>query len=515
MSIHTTKTQATVGLSAAAISGTGWVTTQSLINKFATLFAMYVIARQLAPEEFAIASLTWAIGKFIVVLPPLTMGDLMIRHQSEFKQIAFVGRRLVFRIGIVITILIIVLSPFIAQFYNKYPFAILVGLIAVVSLRPTGEAMAVIPLSRLRLDLQYRTIALIDGSVQFISTLATVVLAFMGAGAFSIVVPQIATIIVKTSCYCFAVKKLNYADSESVMEIGSTVSKKLFREFLTTGSAQYIHSMMDTLPIIVLGRFASETQTGFYGFAFQLAAQVNTIISFQLGLVLQPIFGRLKEDVARQTAAFLRAVRAISSIIVPFALIQAALAEPLFLLVFNPEWKPACEVFSILSIIEAIYFATAPTIALLKAQGRFRTYFMWQSAQLATSVFVYPLAATYSGAFGVAVAGAILWSISLPCAVWLGTRNIAGTWWQAIQVFIAPWTTALPIALLVYLLWRFLSPLGTPGMILSLGVVGPCCFAAALLATRISQPATFAEISPLIQKLISKSWKFFKNIIRQ
>ena len=73
------------GLANKAASGTAWTTAQSVLNKISTLVAMYIIALQLTPDQFGMAVLTLSIGKFLVVLPPLTMGDLMIVNDAEFS----------------------------------------------------------------------------------------------------------------------------------------------------------------------------------------------------------------------------------------------------------------------------------------------------------------------------------------------------------------------------------------------------------------------------------------------
>ena len=492
------------GLANKAASGTAWTTAQSVLNKISTLVAMYIIALQLTPDQFGMAVLTLSIGKFLVVLPPLTMGDLMIVNDAEFSERAKVGQGIVLRVGVIITIGIACISPLIALIYTNYAFGILVGLILVVSLRPTCEAFAVAPLSCLRIDLRYRAIAFIDGGAQFFATLVMVSLAFLGAGALSLVLPQIIAIIIRAICYRLTLRRNKESIFNSEKPPSTKSSSLTFRQFFTVGIAQYIHSILDTLPVLVLGRLASEVETGFYGFAFQLAAQVNAMISFQLGIVLQPLFGKLKDDIVRQAKAFHRSVNAISAIIVPMTLIQAALAEPLFALVFKVEWHPAAKIFAALSIAEAFYFATAPTIALLKAQGKFRTYFYWQITQLVISIIAYSFAAIHFGAFGVAVVGAILWGLSLPIAVWIGTYETGGTFFSGVAVLLAPWTTALPIAALVWFGWLLLEPFGKMGMGISIFIIGPFAFMLSFIAIRISQPKTYAELAPIIGRSVRR-----------
>lgn len=506
------------GLAGRTAAGTGWTTAQGLLNKLATTIAMYIIALKLTPDEFGMASLVVAVGGFLILLPPLVMGDVLISHQRRFATLAGVGGRMAWRVGICTAIGIVLVAPLVAGFYSKYPFALLVGLLMVMAARPLGDAAAVIPLSRLRMDLRYRSIALVDGSVQFAATLATVVLAFMGAGALSLVCPQVAAIVVKAICYRMVVSSALPVDGAPGSEalrplVKQRASGRVMREFSAAAGAQYVHTLLSNLPVLVLARLTDESQTGLFGFAFVLANQANFVISYQLGTVLQPVFGKLKSDPARQAQGFLRVVRAIGALAVPLSFLQAALAQPLFQLVFAEKWWSAAPIFSVLCIGQAFYFAMAPAMALLKAQGRFQTYFIWQASQLAASLLVYPIMALAGGAIAVAWTDTAAWGLSVPLAVWLGTRNAGGTPRQALALFAAPSTTAAPIALAAWGAWLLLEPLGVPGMALAIFIVGPVALVLSILGTRISQPATYEELRPMVGKFATRLGKLPRTLL--
>lgn len=104
------------------------------------------------------------------------------------------------------------------------------------------------------------------------------------------------------------------------------------------------------------------------------------MISCQLGIVLQPLFGKLKDNLARQTSAFLRSVKAISAIIVPVTLLQAALAQPLFALLFKPEWQPAYKIFVALSIVEAFLLRLRRRSLFSRRRRNFARFFLSDNA---------------------------------------------------------------------------------------------------------------------------------------
>ena len=107
------------GFAKVAVSGTAWIVSQSILNKIATLLSIYIISLRLSPAEFGVAILTLSIVKFSVILPPLTMSDVLIAKQDNYKSNFNYLVNLIFRIGLINSILIIVTAPLIAFFYSN------------------------------------------------------------------------------------------------------------------------------------------------------------------------------------------------------------------------------------------------------------------------------------------------------------------------------------------------------------------------------------------------------------
>jgi PST family polysaccharide transporter len=486
------------GLAGTAARGTGLTTIQALVNKLATVVSMWVVALELGPDEIAMASVTLALGIYLVILPPLTLGDVLVAHQRRFDIVAPAAQRIALVIGFATAAFIAIAAPFLANWYSRYPTGTMMALVWVLALRPVADALCPVALASLRRDFRYGTIALTDGSIQLLATLATVAMAIAGASAFSLVVPQVVATFLKAIVYWKASAPRTGRPHPIPAWVDRAVTRSIVRETLLAGSAQYAHNIVVVLPIVILGYCSTADETGLYSFAFMLSAQANGLIASQLGTFLQPIFGRLGHDPLRQAQAFLRVLRTIGAVAVPMTLIQAALARPLFELVLEPKWAMAIPVFAVLSVLEGFYFATAPTMSLLRAQRRFGAYFGWQVTHLAVAAVAFALVAVDHGAMGVAVASLACWGLSLPTAVWLCGRPTRRGVAESIGVFTAPWSAALPVALGTWWLGSVLVGWGDWGRTLSLGLLGPAAFLACILLTRWTQPAAWADLQPMI-----------------
>jgi O-antigen/teichoic acid export membrane protein len=489
-----------------AVSGTGWATGQAVASKFITLVATWVIARNLSSEEIAVATLAMTVTKFLCVLPPLNMGDLLIAHRRSLAWLQPLAVRISFRWGLGITIGSMLLAPLIARYYSNYPTLLLTALLMAAAMRPLAESMQVVPLTWLRLSFRNRSIAIVDGTVQLLAAIGTIVLAIAGAGPWAMIAPLIASFGMRALGYRMSAgDRARTDDDASRAHDPSAIARQLVqRRFMATGGAQYVHSLIDTMPLLVLGKLCSESETGLFGFSVILAAQANTIIAAQIAGVLQPVLGHLGQDPVRQTSGYLRAMRMLGAVAVPICLTQAAFSDTLFRVFVRGDLVAAAPVFAALSVAEAFYFASAPTMAMLRAQGRFGTFLGWQVVHLAAALVALPVAALWGGSIAVAITIAGLWSISLPMAVWVTTRSAGGSILASIRIFLAPWITGLPIAGTAWFGAAAVGSMGTLAQLTTLAIGAPACCILMLLATRLIQPDVFQEMMGIAQRMLSR-----------
>lgn len=497
-----------------AVAGTGWSAFQGIANKVATMASMLVVARFLGPSEYGASALVQGIGGLLILMPPLVMGDVLIAHERHLDAVRPVARRLVMVSAFMSAATIALSVPVFVGLYPKFPGGTLTALLLIFAVRPIADAACVVPLSSLRSELRFRSIAAIDGGVQLAATALTIGMAAAGAGALSLVMPQATASVAKAALYLWSAQPAGVT-AGSLHRTGRRAEawrRRLRRQFATAALAQHAHTLISNLPMLVLGRLSTEDDTGIYTFAFYLSVQATFVISYQVGLVLQPIFVKLGHDPIRQSHGFLRVISAVGAIAVPLSLLQAALAEPLLRVLFGERWMSAVPTFAALSVGQAFFFAVAPTMAMLRAQGRFRTLLAWQLLQLALSSVAYAVAAM-QGALAVAVVDSATWALAVPIAAWMCVRGRGAGVADVLRPVLAPWATALPVAAGAWGAWLLLRPLGLPGAWMSIAVVGPLAGALALAAVRLSQPATYAELAPTVTRVLGGAARLPNRVV--
>jgi O-antigen/teichoic acid export membrane protein len=476
------------------VSGTAWTAALSAANKAITAGATYVIARQLAPDQYGMAGVATSVACALVVITPQSASDVV----SSRVGVGMTGRdasRVAWPLGIAMSVLFLAATLPAARLYGKYPAADFVPLLVALALRPVLEAWTVGPLTDLRLQMRFRSLALSDGATQAAATLLTVVMAVAGFGAMSLIAPQVAAVAVRAVAY------------RAMLERPSPdtgMPRSLLGPSVLLGLGQYAHNFLFVMDVLVLGAVASEEQSGYFTFAFMLSSQANAVISFQIGAVLQTALGKLASDPVRQAAAYLRALRSMAIVAIAICSLQAALGELLFSVVFDIRWRPAALVFAWLSIAQAFFFAAAPTMALLKAQGRFRLYLAWQVIQAVVSVPVFALLAARGGAIYVATGTAVLWAASLTIVACVACRAGGVPAWKTLEALYRPWVAALVVAVPVHFAAANLPHMPfAPGLatVVALALAG---VVAALTLNRLTYPAAWIDFQGVVQQLAAR-----------
>ena len=460
-------TSRTASFGGRVVSGSIWSTIQILANKMATVGATIVFAHFLEPGDFGAANIATSLGAFIFILAPWVFNDILIARPREFARLAGTAVWVSLGFGLVSTTLLLALTPMLQQAHPLVEG--LWGLLCVAATRPIADALISVPWARLRLDLQYRTLAILDGGLQLAWTLAAVGMAVGGCRALVIVLPPIAVLFFRATAYWILTWKRIPLRPDRLQ------ATSLSRTFLVATCGQYMNNIIQILELLVLQWLAPESTVGLFAFAFMLSSQTNAIIGAQISNVLQPVFSQIRDEPDRQIAGFVRSLRYMGMFAVPIAVIQAAAGPSIFMTLFSVKWAGSVPSFLALCIAQGFMFLGAPTVVLLKAQGRFRAFLVWQAMQVALGGSIMALAvmlgsepvfnilhglgladATMAApALAISIASAIIWAASCPLAIGLATRTSRDRRTEALRAIGIPWVVSLPIAVGVGL-----SPLG-------------------------------------------------------
>lgn len=441
-----------------ALHGSAFMAAQVVINKVVASVATLLLGDMLTANDFGIAGVAVSIGATCILFQTWVFVDVSIADRGQSHRLLKSTQVGALLFGVMQALLIFAVAA-LAQHAlpDKRGLALL---IAIIAFRPLSDALSVAPLAQLRISLSFRDQAWIDGVTAGLGSVGSVLLAYFGFGPVAIVLPPIATLAIRAVAY-WVIARPSMASSIDWREV-----RHVSARFVTAATAAYLTSVTYLVDSLLLSFTISERSMGFYAFSFNLAIQATVVIAQNVASSMQPVFAAMGKDVQRQADGLLRTVRLVSIVTVPASLIQATFAIPVFHAFWGNKWDSALPIFIVLSVGQSLFFVGAPSIYLLKAQGRFRAYLKLEAIHLAYSVSV-TLAAIWLGGSAVSAAAAAIglvldsdanvplavaistafgWAVFGSLTMWLACRGSRVSRLEMFDVMLRPWTVSAPIA---------------------------------------------------------------------
>lgn len=463
--------------------------------KVVNVLAQFILAWLLIPEDFGLFGMTTAAISIITLLRRAGLRDVLVHRGRKLDLWATSAFWLSVICGVVTSLLLVAVAPLAAWVFDEPR---VVWLILIMAPVPLLDSVGTVAESYLQRDMRFGAIGKADLVSQSGINVGMILLAALGLGAYSFVLPRPLMQLVRAGMLIRAakpplrwkpqVRRWRYLLGDGLRMLGTEVAYVAANQF----------------DYFMLGVFHSATTVGLYFFAFSLSMQSIRLFAKQVAGVIFPALSQIQDDVERQRQAFRRAVLGISAICMPMLMLQIATAEPLFLLVLKPKWYESIPLVQLLSAGMLLNLFSWPALSVLKAQGRFNSTLMLTLTHLALlAAFVTP-AAKFGNVMHVAIAAATAWALIGPIQLHFALRQI-GLGWGAllgpcVRILLSAAVAIGPAA------WAAtMIPLGTPGReLLRLVIVTVSMCVIYPLLIRWLQRETWGDLMQRVRQLRSR-----------
>jgi lipopolysaccharide exporter len=359
-----------------AIRGIPWTVASYAGTKAITVGTTIVLARLLVPADFGLVAIAGLVTALFIQFGDLGIGGALILHQDLDDRAKGTYLTLMIAFGALLGGGLAALAPLLADFFRDDRLtAILQVLSATVLLRSVVWFYE----TALQRDLEFkrRFAALLAESVSY--ALIAILLAALGAGVWSIVVGQVASVLVLSLTLLLVVPhriwpRFNPDDARRALTTGGG--------FLAQGGLSYLQFNIDYMAI---GRVLGAAQAGFYSLAFRMSELPYWAISDPVARVTFPGFARMRHRGEDVRPAFLTSLRLVTVAACPLGVLLSACAEPFTESVFGDKWLPMIGPLAVLGIWAAVRPIESTTGWLLNSLGRQR------SLAIASALVIAPL----------------------------------------------------------------------------------------------------------------------------
>jgi len=369
-----------------ATSGLVWTFTQQFGNQLIGFFVSLVLARILLPEEFGL------IGMIVVVV---AIGNALLEggltksliqdkesNQEDYSTVFY------FQLfsSIVVYIVVFILAPFIAEFYEE---EVLINIIRVYSLSLIITSFSAIQLARLTKLMDFKTQTLIAIPATLIGGIAGILMAYAGYGVWSLVWSSIITSSIHSIQVWF------YSGWTPDFMFSSLKFKKHFNYGYKLTLSDLLNRIFNNIFLIVIGRYFSAGQVGFYTRAETMKQLPVHNISSALNKVSFPLLVSIKDDELRLRRVYKKLMLMVVFVITPILIISAVLAEPIFRFLFTEKWLPAVPYFQILCVTGILFPIHSYNLTILNVKGRSDLFLKLEVIKKVLIVIIILLAIPY------------------------------------------------------------------------------------------------------------------------
>ena len=348
-------------LVAKMLTGARWATALRLAAQVFSWLSTIIVVRFISPEDYGLNSMLSSPLILMMLLSTLGLEAALVQvkkiNQEELQSI----------FG---WLLILNGALFLAYFFGG---ALLASYFSEPRLDPLAKAMSVIfllvpfrviPNALLDRDLDFKLRAQLEISAAVVAAAATLLLAYLGAGVWALVVGVIVnklllSILLMIFKPWFVIPRFNLAAPTGIMTVGGVVTISGLLALLS-----------DQLVIIVAGPTLGAAMLGIYGMSSDFASLPLAKGMPIINQTLLPAFSRFQEHRDSATYYLEKLLGVISLAFIPMLVGLACVADVLILAVVGAQWAASILPLQILALGMIFRMTTLQLKTVMTSMGR-------------------------------------------------------------------------------------------------------------------------------------------------
>lgn len=333
-----------------------------------TMVSTIILARLLLPEDYGLIAMVTSITGFVLIFKDLGLAQAVIQKDQITQQEVSKVFWLNIIISFVLAGVIAALAPVLVYFYGEsrlYSITFAYSAVAILG------GLSVQHSALLKRQMQFRVLASITITSSALSIVTGIVLGFLGAGYWALVVINVGSSL-------FSVIMLWWRCS---WRPDITRVDKSIMDYVRFGADisgfNMINYFSRNLDNILIGKFIGSSALGLYNRAYQLLMIPITQLRDPLNAVGIPAMSSLDFKGERYRGYYRQYVFLLAFFSMPIVVFLAICAKPIILLVLGENWIGASLIFQLLAIVAFIQPSASTRGMVLISSGQSRRYLYW------------------------------------------------------------------------------------------------------------------------------------------
>jgi O-antigen/teichoic acid export membrane protein len=354
-----------------------------------------LLMRLLSPDQFGVVALALF---FTTIISPLSVlgTDSAIIQRKDASQDTF-STHFILRLGLGIAVLGfgLLVAPILRRFYEPIVVNVLLALLGINFFQATYAT----PNAIIRREMRFGAMAGLNLAASVSMTITAPLLAYLGAGLWSLVAEQAIGPVIRWVGFWVILKpwKLSFAfnrdEARTALKFGSRVL-----------SSNTLGILLDRFDDFWTGTALGATALGFYSRAYEIAQYPERVLATPITNVFYSTYATLQDDKKELSKAFFRSSSFLIRVGFLMGLVLVITAPEITVILFGQTWLPIIPIFRLMLvyiILDPLYANLSYLIVGVGRPGLLVQVRLVQAAIFIISVIVL---ADIAGINGVAMA---------------------------------------------------------------------------------------------------------------
>ena len=431
-----------------AAAGMVWTALQKYSTMFIQFISGIILARLLTPYDYGCIGM---LSIFMVLAEAFIdggFGSALIQKkqptQEDYSTIFF------WNIGMaaVMYAILYFTAPAIARFYD---IPLLCSVLRVQALVLFIYAFNIIQKNQLRKKLNFKLLSIITIITSIVALGVTIVMAYKGCGVWALVAQNLITAAVPALVFWFYVKwrpiwSFSWKSFKELFGFG-------FYMFLT----HLINSFSQQIQGLLIGKVYNASTMGYYSKAHSTEKLASTSISNIMTQVTYPLYAEVQDDKVALANMIKKLTVTLAYVTFPMMFLLLLLAKPLFLLLYTDRWVQSVPYFQVLCVAGLAYCLQSVNLQSISAIGKSKVMFWWTVLKRTIGVGFEVGGLFFWGMKGLLIGVVMNTWFSYFVNISLVSKYIGYKWWKQILHILPILVASGTVALICYILGRFLS----------------------------------------------------------
>ena len=320
-----------------------------------------VLARVLGPEVLGFYAFVFSVNEILNMIGAFSLGLAVIQAPRESQRLYDTAVAISAALGLIGLVAAAVIAPVLAV----YRSGLAAWFLVILALKRVMELVARIPLSQLERSLRFGTAAAIGLATANLPNLCAVILALLGAGAWSLLARDV---LVGALALLLAVWLSGY-------RFRRDVDRPTARQLMSFASpfflSRALEIAMERVDRLVIGASLGDVKLGFYNQARTLS-ETGLIVARPLTRLTFNLYSRLQEESTRLSRAYGIVNYFLVRMIFSGAVTLLIFPRETILLLLGEEWLGAAPILGWLAVYAALLPLQQNMVVLLYARKAMR-----------------------------------------------------------------------------------------------------------------------------------------------